>query len=77
MEHGWYCSNGQETLDDAHRTFLVNFSHLFFDNLYQEDNMAFSDKDNFLRVFVKFADTELSPDKFERDKKLMHKCIKN
>jgi hypothetical protein len=38
--------------------------------------MAFSEKDNFLRVFNKFADTELLPDRFDKDK-LDQLCIKN
>jgi len=38
--------------------------------------MAFSEKDNFLRVFNKFADIELLPDNFEKDL-LGQVCIRN
>ena len=67
VENGIEKVDGKVVLDMAHRTFLVSWSQLFFDNLYQEDKMAFSEKDNFLRVFNKFADTELLPDRFEKD----------
>ena len=60
----------------AHRSFLVNWSQLFFDNLYLQHKMAFSEKDNFLRVFNKFADIELLPDNFEKDL-LGQVCIRN
>lgn len=38
--------------------------------------MAFCEKNNFLRMFNKFADNELLPDRFEKDK-LDQICIKN
>lgn len=46
---------------------LVNLSHLFLDNIHAEERLVFTETNNFLRFFTKFAASYITPDKFGRN----------
>jgi len=54
-------------LDLSHKSMLVNLPQFFFDNIYQDDRMAYSETNYFLRIFMKFASTGINSDRFTRD----------
>ena len=57
----------EKGLDLSHRTMLVNLTQFFFDNIYQDDRLAYAETNLFLRIFAKFAIASISTDKFYRD----------
>jgi len=46
---------------------LVNLTQFFFDNIYQDDRLAYAETNLFLRIFVKFAKSAIYPENFYKD----------
>lgn len=60
-------NQAEQGFDLSHRTMLVNLTQFFFDNIYQDDRLAYAETNLFLRIFAKFARASISTDKFNRD----------
>lgn len=57
----------QSAYDLTHRSMLVNLSQFFFDNVHQEERLAYGETNNFLKFFLRLSKDLITVQAFEKD----------